>query len=69
MFENLIKYIEGSEIRPVVSNTYALADIAQAQQDFLSKKHTGKLVLIPPPVSSSEPLDTDIKSDQTEIAL
>jgi NADPH:quinone reductase-like Zn-dependent oxidoreductase len=50
VFENLIGYIERNEIRPVVSGTYPLADIAQAQQDFLAKKHAGKLVLLPPPV-------------------
>jgi NADPH:quinone reductase-like Zn-dependent oxidoreductase len=48
VFENLIKYIERDEIRPVVSGTYPLSDIVRAQEDFLSKKHTGKLVLIPP---------------------
>ncbi|MGW6399330.1 zinc-binding dehydrogenase [Streptomyces sp. NPDC055134] len=52
VFENLIVYIEHDEIRPVVSRTYLLARIAQAQQDFLSKKHPGKLVLIPPPVAT-----------------
>ncbi|MDE3027125.1 MAG: alcohol dehydrogenase family protein [Paracoccaceae bacterium] len=50
VFENLIRYIEAGEIRPIVARTYPLADIVQAQQDFLSKKHTGKLVLIPPQV-------------------
>lgn len=48
VFENLVRYIEADEIRPVVAATYPLSDIVQAQQDFLSKKHTGKLVLIPP---------------------
>lgn len=52
VFENLITYIEANEIHPVVSKTYPLADIAQAQEDFLSKKHTGKLVLIPPAAST-----------------
>ncbi len=47
VFENLISYIEASEIRPLVAQTYPLADIARAQEDFLAKKHTGKLVLIP----------------------
>lgn len=47
VFENLIRYIEAGEIRPVVARSYPLAEIAQAQRDFLSKKHTGKLVLIP----------------------
>lgn len=48
VFENLVRYIEAGEIRPVVARTYPLARIAEAQRDFLSKKHTGKLVLLPP---------------------
>ena len=48
VFPNLISYIEAGEIRPVVAKIYPLHDIAQAQDDFLAKKHTGKLVLIPP---------------------
>ncbi|AHK34827.1 NADPH:quinone reductase [Rhodococcus opacus PD630] len=48
VFENLIGYIERDEIRPVVSATYPLSDIVRAQEDFLAKKHTGKLVLVPP---------------------
>ena len=50
VFENLVAYIERGEIRPVVAGTYPLSDIARAQEEFLSKKHTGKLVLIPPAV-------------------
>ncbi|GAA3725291.1 NADPH:quinone reductase-like Zn-dependent oxidoreductase [Spinactinospora alkalitolerans] len=52
VFANLIDYIERGEIHPLVSKTYPLADIARAQQDFLSKKNAGKLVLIPPPPAS-----------------
>ena len=52
VFANLISYIERSEIRPVVAGTYPLQDITRAQEDFLSKKHTGKLVLIPPQAAS-----------------
>lgn len=48
VFENLVRYVEAGEIRPVVARTYPLAEIAQAQRDFLSKTHTGKLVLLPP---------------------
>jgi NADPH:quinone reductase-like Zn-dependent oxidoreductase len=48
VFENLIRYIEAGDIRPVVARTYPLRDIVQAQMDFLSKHHVGKLVLIPP---------------------
>ncbi|HAD28429.1 MAG TPA: alcohol dehydrogenase [Rhodobacteraceae bacterium] len=50
VFANLISYIEAGEIRPVVAKTYPLAEIVTAQEDFLAKKHTGKLVLIPPKV-------------------
>lgn len=47
VFENLVDYIERGEIKPVVAKTYPLAEIVQAQQDFLSKRYVGKLVLIP----------------------
>lgn len=50
VFANLISYIERGEFKPVVAKTYPLSDIAIAQEDFLSKSHTGKLVLIPPKV-------------------
>lgn len=48
VFPDLIGYIERGEIRPLLAGTYALSDIAQAQRDFLQKRHVGKLVLIPP---------------------
>ncbi len=48
VFENLVGYIERGEIRPLVARTYPLRDIAEAQGDFLAKRFTGKLVLIPP---------------------
>ena len=52
VFKNLISYIEAGEIRPLVAQTYPLRDIARAQEDFLAKKHTGKLVLIPEEVQA-----------------
>jgi len=48
VFENLVAYLESGEVRPVVSRSYPLAEIAEAQKDFLDKSHVGKLVLIPP---------------------
>jgi len=48
VFENLIGYIERNEIKPLVAKSYPLKDIVQAQQDFLTKTHVGKLVLVPP---------------------
>lgn len=49
VFENLIGYIERSEISPMVADTFALADVVAAQQLFLDKSLAGKLVLVPPP--------------------
>lgn len=51
VFPDLVSYIERGEIRPTLSATYPLKDIARAQEDFLAKKHTGKLVLLPPEVA------------------
>ncbi|MEM7749151.1 MAG: alcohol dehydrogenase family protein [Pseudomonadota bacterium] len=50
VFANLIQYIEANEIRPVVAKTFPLQDIAQAQTEFMSKGHTGKLVLMVPAI-------------------
>lgn len=54
VFENLVEYIERREIRPVVSRTYPLKEIAQAQAEFLAKKYPGKLMLIPPTLDGPE---------------
>ena len=48
VFPNLVSYIERHEIRPLVARTYPLAQIADAQREFLEKKHLGKFVLVPP---------------------
>lgn len=48
VFPNLVGYIERGEIRPIVARQYPLRDIALAQEEFLAKKHVGKIVLIPP---------------------
>jgi NADPH:quinone reductase-like Zn-dependent oxidoreductase len=47
LFRSLIGYIERQEIRPLVSAIYPLREIAAAQTAFLSKRHVGKIVLIP----------------------
>ena len=47
LFETLVGYIERGEIKPVVSATYPLREMAAAQADFLSKDHVGKIVLLP----------------------
>lgn len=53
VFADLIGYVERNEVRPVVSRTYPLARIAEAQTDFLTKQHLGKLVLVPTAVGTS----------------
>lgn len=55
VFANLVQYVERGEVRPLVAQTYPLADIARAQEEFLRKQHVGKLVLVPP----SAPADAD----------
>lgn len=46
VFKDLVGYIERGEIRPVVARTYPLAEIADAQQDFITRQHIGKIVLL-----------------------
>jgi NADPH:quinone reductase-like Zn-dependent oxidoreductase len=48
VFPNLVGYIERGEIQPLLAKTYALEEIAVAQQEFLKKNHIGNFVLIPP---------------------
>ncbi len=50
VFPNLISYIERGELRPLLAKTFPLEKIADAQREFLEKKHFGKFVLVPPPV-------------------
>ena len=52
VFPNLVGYIERGEIRPLVAKTFPLAMIANAQREFLEKKHVGNFVLIPPEIAS-----------------
>ena len=47
VFENVIKYIEEGQIKPLVSASFPLKDIYKAQKVFMDKKFIGKLVLIP----------------------
>ena len=47
VFPNLVRYIEQGEIQAILAKTFPLKDIAQAQAEFLLKKHVGNFVLIP----------------------
>ena len=54
VFPNLISYIECGEVRPLVAKTFPLERIADAQREFLEKKHFGNFVLIPPQLDDSD---------------
>jgi NADPH:quinone reductase-like Zn-dependent oxidoreductase len=43
IFNDLVRYIEAGEIRPVIAQTYALRDLARAQEAFVAKGHIGKI--------------------------
>lgn len=45
VFGNLIKRIESGDIAPLVAETFALKQIAEAQKVFETKQHIGKLVI------------------------
>ena len=49
VFPNLISYIERGELQPLVAKIFPLERIAEAQAEFLEKKHVGNFVLMPPP--------------------
>jgi len=48
VFAHLVDLINEGRIRPLISKTYPLHDIARAQEAFQSKRFPGKLVLLPP---------------------
>ncbi|MDH3669144.1 MAG: zinc-binding dehydrogenase [Paracoccaceae bacterium] len=50
VFAGLVAHINSGAVRPLVSQTYPLREIAKAQEDFAAKRYPGKLVLIPPEV-------------------
>ncbi|MBU2966384.1 alcohol dehydrogenase family protein [Amphritea sp. 2_MG-2023] len=45
VFHNLVQRIERGEIKPIVAQTFPLAQIVAAQTLFLQKQHVGKIVL------------------------
>lgn len=47
VFAGLVTIINKGQIRPVVSQTYPMRDIARAQDDLAAGRFPGKLVLIP----------------------
>ncbi|MEM6497329.1 MAG: zinc-binding dehydrogenase, partial [Pseudomonadota bacterium] len=53
VFPSLISYIERGEIRPALAKTFPLSEIADAQEEFMQKKHFGNFVLVPPAEGAS----------------
>ena len=47
-FPKLIEALRAGVLKPVVARVYPLADIRDAQQDFMQKRHVGSFVLEPP---------------------
>ncbi len=48
VFPHLISYIENEEIQPLLAKIFPLAEMVDAQKEFLQKQHVGNFVLIPP---------------------
>ena len=53
VFADLVAEINAGRLRPLVSRTWPLSAIAEAQADFAAKRHAGKLVLLPPEISDA----------------
>lgn len=47
VFADLVGYIERREIKPLLAETYPLAQLVEAQQTFLAKRHVGNIVVVP----------------------
>jgi NADPH:quinone reductase-like Zn-dependent oxidoreductase len=46
-FARLVALAREGSVHPVISGTYPLTEIAEAQSDFLQRRHIGKIILIP----------------------
>lgn len=47
IFQNLLRYIEAREIKPLLAASYPLKDLHKAQQAFIDKAHVGNIVVVP----------------------
>lgn len=45
VFANLVRRIEAGDIKPLVAQTFTLDQIREAQAQFETKVHIGKLVI------------------------
>ncbi len=48
VFPNLIRRLEAGELQPLVDQTFSLQEVPQAQAQFATKQHLGKLVISMP---------------------
>lgn len=46
--QTIVQHIEAGRLRPLLAGTFALKDMAQAQQVFAQRTHVGSWVLVPP---------------------
>ena len=47
VFHDIVRYIEAGEIKPMLAATYPLSELREAQKTFITKKHTGNIVVLP----------------------
>ena len=50
VFPDLVERLERDELRPPVAAIFPLERIAEAQTEFLEKRHVGSYALVPPAV-------------------
>jgi len=46
-FRRLVDLARNGSLRPHISSTYSLTDIKAAQEEFIARRHIGKIVLLP----------------------
>jgi alcohol dehydrogenase len=54
VFAALVDKVKAGLVRPLISKTFPMRDIALAQEEFMAKRHPGKLVLLPPVADAAE---------------
>ncbi|GAA1232685.1 alcohol dehydrogenase family protein [Oryzihumus leptocrescens] len=47
VFGQLVEIAARGEVRPVIAATFALEDVAEAQRQLATRRHVGKLVVVP----------------------
>ncbi len=47
IFGDVVGYIERGEVKPMLAATYPLAELRDAQQAFIDKRHVGNIVVTP----------------------